>query len=274
LWYTQGLVTEAVIGNGGLSAMPSSMWATVSILDYVGATPISISRVNNAIKYATPNFGGFTGSFGYSTNAAAAEGVYSATNASYQSGSAFVLAGNYTNGPIYANLAYWKNKIEGRPAVVTLGAAGNPDTSAVRLSGSYKFPFGLKAGLQVDRSSLDNAGQTATVAGIHNVRTAVEIPLSFALGNGTFMGSYTRAGSISNTSGQNGAKLYTLGYDYALSKRTNVGVYYSQLKNDAVTTTTAGGAYNPFLAGTSATGSALVAGETATTLGFGIKHTF
>ncbi|MGZ5800000.1 MAG: porin [Burkholderiaceae bacterium] len=271
LWYTQGMGTESTIGNGGVAAMPSSMWATLSILDYVGATAISAGRVNNSIKYTTPNLSGFTGSIGYSTNAAATEGTYSATNADYSKGQAYVLTANYTNGPIYANLAYWNNKIEGRPTTVTAATA---DSSAVRLSGSYKFPFGLKAGLQVDRSSLDNVGQTPTVAGIHNVRTAWELPVSYAFGSSTVMGSYTRAGNISNTAGGNGVKSYTVGYDYALSKRTNVGVYYNKLKNDAPTATTAGGAYNPFLAGTTLTGSALVAGESASTFAMGIKHTF
>ncbi len=48
-----------------------------------------------------------------------------------------------------------------------------------------------------------------------------------------------------------GAKMYTIGYDYALSKRTSVGAYYSRLDNDT------NGAYQPFLAGTSFTGSGL-----------------
>jgi len=272
LWYTQGFIVEAQIANGSLMAIPSSLWATFSILDYVGATPISISRVNNAIKYTSPNFAGFTGSFGYSTNAAATEGVYSATNHAYSAGQAYVLTANYTKGPAYANLAYWNNKVEGRPVTVT---TANADSSAVRLSGSFKFPFGLKIGAQIDRSSLDNVGQTATVSGVHNVRTAIELPISYSIGNSTILGSYTRAGDISNTTKGNGVKLFVLGYDYALSKRTNVGAYWGKLKNDTpVAGVSAGGAYNPFLAGTSATGSALVAGESATTLGLGIKHTF
>ncbi len=62
--------------------------------------------------------------------------------------------------------------------------------------------------------------------------------------------------------------MYTVGYDYALSKRTNVGVYYSRLDNDA------NAVYQPFNAGTSFTGSSLVAGETASTFALGVKHTF
>ena len=269
LWYTQGFITEAQIGNGGLSAMPSSMWSTFSILDYVNATAISISRVNNSIKYTTPNFSGFTGSFGYSTNAAANEGVITAGNANYSKGQAVVVTANYTNGGIYANLAYWNNKIEGRPGQLAPAVTtANADSSAVRASGSYKFPFGLKIGAQVDRSSLDNVGQSATTAGVHQYRTAWELPVSYAFGNSTVLASYTKAGTVKNTTGNNGAKVFTLGYDYSLSKRTNVGVYYSKLKNDTA------GVYQPYNAGTTFTGSALVAGESASTLALGIKHTF
>ena len=145
--------------------------------------------------------------------------------------------------------------------------AANADTSAVRLSGSYKFPFGLKIGAQFDRASLDNVGQSATTAGVHNARTAWELPVSYAFGNSTVLANYTRAGNISNTAGSTGAKLWVLGYDYALSKRTNVGIYAGKLTNDAQ------GAYQPYQAG-ALTGSTLVAGESATTIALGVKHTF
>ncbi|MGZ5780324.1 MAG: porin [Burkholderiaceae bacterium] len=273
LYYAQGYATETIIGNGGITAMPSSMWATFTFMDYVGATPISISRVPNSIKYTTPNMGGFTGSVGYSTSNST-EGTYAAGNASYSKGQVVVLTGNYTNGPIYTNLAYWQNDTEGRPTTITAGAASNADTRAIRFSGSYKMPFGLKVGLQLDRSTLKAVGQTPTVSGADQSRTVWELPASYAFGNSTILGSYSKAGSISGTT-STGAKMFTLGYDYSLSKRTNLGVYFSKLKNDAVDPAVAGsgGVYQPFLAGF-LTGSALVAGESASTFAFGIKHTF
>ncbi|MGZ3238004.1 MAG: porin, partial [Burkholderiaceae bacterium] len=203
---TQGVGTENIGGNGTPVAIPSSMLGTYSILNYVGGTVISNTRINNSVKYTTPNMGGFTGSVGYSTNGAASEGTYVANNADYSKGQIWVLTGNYTNGPIYANLAYWNNKIEGRPTTVTTATA---DTTQVRLSGSYKFPFGLKAGLQIDRANLAGVGKVAGAGGVNNTRTAWELPISFAIGNGTILGSYTKAGNISNTGGaSNGAKMY------------------------------------------------------------------
>jgi predicted porin len=308
LMYTQGFGTEGLAGNGNVVAIPSSALATFSILSYAGLRNVSESRFANSIKYTTPNFGGFSGSLGYSTASAASEGqttqglTAASTNANpdYAKGQAFVLTGNYTNGPIYLNAAYMANNTEGHQtcgAAVTAAAGSsvyltfpgcvagqrvvtqaNADTRQVRVSGSYKFPFGLKVGAQIDKAQLKDVGANSATgtSGSSNVRTAWEIPVSYAFGSSTLLGSYTHAGSLSNTSGNTGAKMYTLGYDYALSKRTNVAVFYSKIKNDAATPGVAlsGGVYQPYLAGTSGTGSALLPGESAATISLGVKHTF
>jgi len=308
LMYTQGFATEALAGNGSIVAMPSSAFATFSILSYAGLRNVSEARIANSIKYTTPNFSGFTGSIGYSTASGASEGqttqglTAATTNAnpSYGRGNALVLTGNYTNGPIYVNAAYLANNTEGHQtcgAAVSAAAGStvyltfpgcvagqrvvtqaNADTRQARLSGYYKFPFGLKVGAQIDKAQLKNVGANSLTgaAGTSNVRTAWEVPVSYAFGSSTLLGSYTHAGSLSNTAGNTGAKMYTLGYDYALSKRTNVGAFYTRIKNDAATTGVAlsGGVYQPYLAGTSGTGSALLQGETASTFSLGVKHTF
>jgi predicted porin len=293
MMYTQGLATE--LGKNGISAIPSSMWGTFSILDEINGAYITVSRVQNSLLYKTPNLSGFSGSLGYSTQTAGNEGTVGGTstaascaigggtvtvsnagactalggvftagtttaNSSYSSGGAVFVQGAYANGPIYANLAYWKETSEGRLAT---GA----DKTQYRLSGSYAFPFGLKVGLQYDKAKSENS---ATGAETGN-RAAWELPVSYTFGASTILGSYTKAGD--NTVGgtklaNTGAKMFTLGYDYAMSKRTNVGVFFSKLKNDTA------GVYQPFLAGTSATGTAPVAGESATQFALGVKHTF
>jgi len=255
MMYTQGLATE--LGKNGISAIPSSMWATFSILDSINGTSITVSRVQNSLLYKTPNMAGFSGSVGWSTATASSEGTINGTT-NYSEGGAGFLQGNYSNGPIYVNLAYWKEYSEGRTGA---------DKSQGRLSGSYAFPFGLKIGLQ-----LDQAKSKSSVTGAETGnRGAWELPISYTFGANTILGAIAKAGntSVAGVSQANtGAKFFTLGYDYALSKRTNVGVYYNKLKNDTA------GVYQPFLAGTSATGTALAAGESATTLALGVKHTF
>lgn len=284
----QGLLPEMQIGNGGLAAIPTSMLGTYSILNQAGGY-LDITRRNNSITYRTPNFSGFSGVVGVSTASAGNEGNMNCTGsgltalvsgngmnaagtaasttatttcptlvtaaagnqANYNDGREYYLQGNYSNGPLYVNLAYRNHNVEGSTV-----SASNKQW---RLSGTYKIA-GFKFGLQYDRATNDTS--TTSVS-----RTAWQIPLSYSFGSHTILGHYTRAGDLGGVA-DTGAKMFTLGYDYALSKRTNVGVYYSKLSNDT------GAAYQPFLAGTSFTGSALAAGETATTWALGVKHTF
>jgi predicted porin len=292
--YGEGLLTEALAANGTLTAMPSSMWASLTIMDQAGGY-LEVSRINNSIMYRLPgNLGGFNGALGFSTNGGGNEGTLACTgngntnivsgngmnaggtaasttstttcptlttqggvtNTKYSEGREYFIKGGYANGPINVNLMYVNNEVEGR---------NGTDRSQARLHGFYKFPFGLKAGLIVDKSSTQAV--TAGTGGTHVTRTAWALPVSYVMGNNQFIAEYAKAGDLSSAS-NTGAKMYSLGYDYALSKRTNVGVYYSKLTNNTA------GVYQPFLAGTGATGSALAAGESATTFGLGLKHVF
>lgn len=252
-------------GATGTQALPSSNIASKAILNFVDATGagnrtgIDTGRTVNSIQYVTPNFSGFRGTIGFSTNPAGVEGTIGApAGNSYSSGQAYFLAGNYTNGPIYLNAAYWKHTLEGNPAAT----AATGDRDQIRLSGSYVFPFGLKAGLQYDRAAIDS-----TIAGGERKRNAWQIPVSYQFGASTILASYTKAGDITGEN-NSGAKLWSLGYDYALSKRTNVGVFFAKLNNDA------NASYQFDGAGDSRNGSLLVAGESARIIQLSVKHSF
>ncbi|MGZ3253044.1 MAG: porin [Burkholderiaceae bacterium] len=285
--YAQGIMTE--MGGNGINAAPSSMWGTFTMLSELNGAYITPSRISNSVMYRLPNLKGFNGSAGFSTNASGTEGNLNCTgggqqnyvtsaaagptgcntpsaagNSGYSNGQAYYLQGGYASGPLYLNLAYWNMNFEGRPAVV---GAGNADQRELRFSGSYAIPGGLKVGLQIDRASFLRVGQTAVLPGADLTRTAWEVPVSYTFGANTLLASYTHAGSASGTTAT-GAKMWVAGWDYALSKRTNVGIFYSKLSNDTA------GTYQPFLAGTSATGSALAPGESASTFALGVKHTF
>ncbi|RJG03610.1 porin [Noviherbaspirillum sedimenti] len=257
---TQGLTTEYVSASGNNLAIPTSMLATYSIMDQAVGN-LDTTRRANSVTYRSPVVSGFSGVAGISTASAGNEGVIDGTS-TYEDGREYYLQGGYNNGPLALALAYRDFTAEGR-------AAGSNDDQQLRFHGSYKFG-GIKLGLMADRASREAVG------GGKSSRTAWSIPVSYTLGNNTFLASFTKAGDLSagnanlaaNTGNDTGAKMYTVGYDYALSKRTNVGVYYSRLDNDA------NGVYQPFNAGTSFTGSSLVAGETASTLALGVKHTF
>ena len=256
-----GLGTEWVAGSGNIASMPTNAVTVFSIMDQAG-TYLDITRRSNSITYRSPVIGGFNGVVGVSTASAGAEGVITAGNPNYNDGREYFLQGGYNNGPLSLALAYRDFTAEGR-------APGATDDQQLRFTGFYKFA-GFKLGLTLDRASREAVG------GGKSSRTAWAIPVSYVFGNSTIMGSFAKAGDLSvghaglaaNTGNDSGAKMYTLGYDYALSKRTNVGVFYSRLDNGAR------GVYQPFLAGTSMTGSALLAGETAAMYALSVKHSF
>lgn len=275
-------------GIKGGQAVPSGLLGSKAILNYVDAAGtgnrvgISTSRVVNSLQYITPNFSGFTGIVGYSTNPNGNEGNMACTGggainapyntgganatcatpvsaaagnqATYNKGQAYFLAGNYSNGPIYVNLAYFDHSVEGQPA------AG--DQNQVRLSASYAFPFGVKAGFQFDRANIESGPGV-----VDRKRNAWQIPVSYQFGASTILASYTKAGDVDGEA-NSGAKMWSIGYDYALSKRTNVGVFYGKLDNDS------GARYQVDGAGDSRNGSALLAGESAKIFEIAVKHTF
>ncbi len=258
---TQGIGTELMTGTNTVAAIPTAALATFTLFDQqTGALLDYGLRRPNSITYRTPNFSGFSGTLGMASSGGAGtlgvtEGVITAGNPNYNDGREFFLQGAYANGPLYLNLAYWDAEVEGRTGT---------DVQQLRFNGSYKFGA-FKVGLGLDRSSV--RAVAAGVNGLKTSRTAWAIPVSYAIGNGTIMASVGKAGDNSRTS-DTGAKMYTLGYDHALSKRTSVGAFYSRLDNDRL------GGYTPFLSGTTANGSALAVGETASTIAVTLHHTF
>lgn len=277
---------EAIGYSESYRALQTQMYASTGILGQVGFTPLGASqyiagstRNQNAIKYDTPNWNGFSAKIAYSFSAFGNEGTLTntgitggasnqyggtfaaATNNQYNKGYAWTTAGRYNNGPINVLLSYYRFKPENNTSL-----AGQ---ESWKLHGDYKFPFGLKVGLGFDQSKVEGA-TTATDA----KRTAWMIPLSYSFGQHAVYLTYAKANSVKNRSGyattsQTGARQYTLAYDYAFSKRTYAGVSYVNLANDR------NAYYTPWLAGISTLGgSGLVAGENARIFSVNMTHFF
>ncbi len=275
----------------------SAHQANKAIMGVMGGQTINrLSRNDNNIRYISPVLGGFKATVAYSPNFNVDEGKIpaagSAVNNAYPNGSAWTLVGEYANGPLFLNAAYWRATIESDPTALVAapntgyGTTAQADQKAWRVSGSYKLPMGLKIGLMVDKSQLDNvragqligtpvnaaAGGGAVRANGKVVRTAWMLPVSYTFGQHAIYAKYAKAGDLSNFAGAkaggSGAKFYNVAYDYALSKRTAFGVSFTKIENEA------NGAYQINGAGTTGGGSALVAGEKASTLQFNLKHSF
>jgi predicted porin len=221
------------------------------------------TRTSNLLMWDSPNWNGFTGSLAYSTapNAISNEGtgVSAATNSGNPGGGyAWTMAIRYNNGPWAAGYAHWDSESEDqRKTSAGTYQANKNDLRGDRIWGGYTFAMGLKIGFAYDWSR-NEAGQgalagaltpggawTPAVAGGTSSttykRTAWYIPVSYSFGPHALYASYARAGDASNTPGvDTGASAWNLGYDYAFSKRTSMGIYYTALNNKS------GGVYNLF----------------------------
>lgn len=240
--------------------------SSCALLGYVqtGATNTAIanaSRATNVVRYDLPNFSGLTGSLSYSTSWAGSGSEGPVGDAG--KGSATALQLLYANGPINAGISLWNAKSENR----TAGAARG-DQTAYTLTGGYNFGFAT-LGLTYDVSKVN--GGLVGAADSEFKRNVWSIPVTVPVGAGTILFTYSRASDAKlngATVTDSGANLWTLGYDYALSKRTSVGVNYTVLNNKT------NAAYNLYTQTALAGHVATTAGQDAKQLYVGIRHAF
>ena len=201
--------------------------SSCGILGYVGSVTASIanaSRSVNVVRYDLPSalMAGVTGSVTYSTGFAGNDGAIG--NAG--KGDAWSAALGYTAGPLSLGASIWRAEAEDR--TVPAAPATRNDQKAWTIFGKWNFGIGT-VGLTYDRSAYERR-TTTTFA--DNERAAWSVPVTFGVGAGTILATYTRARSMDGVAGS-GARLWTVGYDHALSKRTSVGISYANLNNDA-----------------------------------------
>ncbi|MDW5444132.1 porin [Polaromonas sp. SM01] len=211
------------------TAQQASSCGILGFVGNAGASIANASRSTNTIRYTTPNFSGFQGQLNYSTSFNGPESLGTGGTLGDGGKGRAVNAGlNYGNGPIKAGLSIWNAKSESRIAGAVRG-----DQKAYTLFGNYDFGVAT-VGLTYDNSEIN--GGNVGAADAKAKRTAWSIPVTVPMGAGTFLATYTKAGDIKNngtTAADTGASLFSVGYDYALSKRTSVGVSYARLNNKA-----------------------------------------
>jgi predicted porin len=208
------------------------------------ATPTSFSRRQNAsLFYDTPNFSGFQGYFGVSSTTTS---IAQTTNASSSKPRVWSVAGSYTNGPLYATLAYEKHS--------NFGAAGtsyNGDDTGWHAGIAYQIGP-VKAGLLYVSRKYDMSGNGATNADVKAWNLAAEWAIA---GPHALRGGYTKADDVKGSAGtalapvnfgaaggnlvanggagSNGGHIWQVQYVYNASKRTEFTAGYVNLSNDS-----------------------------------------
>ncbi len=254
---------QTLLGNGIMSQVSGQVGAAA-----VWSVVANGTRTPNLLMWDSPNWNGFTGSLAYSTNPAAianeGSGVTSAVNSGNAGGGyAWTAAIRYNNGPWAAGYAHWSSESENQQEVTATGAnvAAINNLRGDRIWLGYSFAMGLKLGFGYDWSRNDN-GAAGAVGTTNQKRTAWYLPVSYSWGPHAVYASYARAGDTSNDMGlSTGASAWNIGYDYAFSKRTSMGIYYTALSNKS------GGNYN--LKSVGGSGATAIGSGAAGTTGLG-----
>jgi predicted porin len=156
-------------------------------------------RVNNLVRYTTPNFGGFDISLSYAPE----EGI--------DDSDVGVIKANYANGDLKLGGAY-----------MSQGARTSDDHTVFALTGSYSL------GAVMIGAGYQNESDIGGVAG--NDRDGFTVGTSVKIGNGTIKGQ------VAHTSGESSetdATLWVIGYDHSIDKNLVVYVAYARSNNDA-----------------------------------------
>lgn len=235
--------------------------SSCGILGYVGGVTQSIanaSRSVNVVRYDLPSsmMAGVTGGITYSTGFAGNDGAIGTPG----KGRAWSANIGYAAGPLKLAASFWDAKAEDR----SLAVARN-DQQAWTVTGGWNFGVGT-IGLTYDQSTYDKAAAASGVF-VENKRRAFSVPVTFGVGAGTILATYTRARAVSGIA-NSGATLWSLGYDHALSKRTSVGISYAAMNNQAAAN------YQLYTAGALQSLTVPVAGQDQRSLYVGLRHAY
>ena len=249
----------AVLGNWGVSdkliGNSSNNWNAYDPL----------SRNNTTLAYVSPNFGGFTAGAAY----VFANGTYG-TNSNNKTGAAYNLMAKYANGPLSVGGAYMDaNTPDGQDAFKHFILGGSYDLGVVKLFGEYLQNKMYLANIGVANLGFSPTPSTgflngATANANGTKYTAWSLGASAPIGPGSLMVSYGQ-GKWNDISASK-AQQFSLGYNYALSKRTSLYAIYQGIKNDD----NAGAQVNK--QGVTPSGAAY--GKNQSAIGLGITHKF
>ncbi len=170
-------------------------------------------RLNNVLAYISPAFSGVT--------VAAAHVFSSDASTAATKGSAFSLAGMYTQGGIYAALATQTAKGGTAGSIGGVTLATGTELSGTKLAGGYTMDA-LNVNATVEKTSVKSAGTDATASnyalgGKYSVSATDAVKLGYA-----------KTGKTSTSATDNSSSRVSLGYDHDMSKRTSVYALYTK----------------------------------------------
>ena len=226
-------------------------WVGVQHLLLAGDTFKNSNRNAQSINYETPKFGGFVARAQVtSTNAA-----FDKLDTTATKGRHIGFGADYSQGPLV--VAAGMEKSDDNRAVVGGGGAGAEDTSYA-IGATYVFGAFKPGVTYTNQKAEDGLGGDLK-------KSAWNLALDWKItAPGTVRFGYTQQSDYKGSEGANdtGAKMWQVGYQHALSKRTVAGVSYARIDNDNNGTANFTGLTNAVL------------GDNASVVVFNLGHTF
>jgi len=243
---------SAVLLNGGSASGTQNPSPTTTGVNNPGTF---FRRQASSVNYHSPNWGGFSFLAAFS----AANESTGNPDAGLLDPRMYSLGGQFATGPFYVGLGYEIHQ-DYNPAAQTIGAGaaqygGGDDTTLTAVLGLRMGGFDVRAMYSKSEyettnstdMDLDGFGVFAdwNIAGPHTLRAQYvmvgDTSGSSAVNVGSYKGPASAGcwiGTASTASCANatGADLMAIFYSYAISKRTEVSVGYSQLANDGKAT--------------------------------------
>lgn len=177
---------------------------------------LNVARVDNAVAYVSPSFGGFTLTGAYSNNAVGAD----STVDNSLNNTVYALLGQYTGGPVTAGVNYHIIQLGSSSGAVS----ANNDIQNLTAGGVFDAKV-LKVHALYSWNKIDVANAPDVL--VSNYMIGATVPF----GKATLKTSYTF--SDGNTRANGNAQQFAVGANYALSKRTDLYTAYSLIDNDA-----------------------------------------
>jgi len=179
-------------------------------------------RFDNSVRYTTPSFNGFSGTvLNVNKNTKATDTqTFSTTFGNFDYAGVSEYSVNYNQGPINATYASTKQDYAG----VAGGAALS--TQLKTIGGNYTMGALTLYALNQKRTKSDNSVD----------RTMTTVSAKYTMGANSFM-AQMGSGKDAGTSGNSQTtRLASLGYNYDLSKMSNIYVRYENINDAGVTT--------------------------------------
>lgn len=195
------------------------------------------TRNTNTVNYDTPNFNGFSASLQYTTLQVARNNAGTATISNNlvptAKGRQVSLSGQYVAGPMAIVAGYSKHDKDRTTVASAANYTQGLEDTAWLIGGTYQIGP-VKLGLTYIDAEIE------TAVGASTERKSWALAGDWSLGGPhSVKFGYNRAGDAKTSAGggaNTGAKLYQIGYNHALSKRTTASLSYARISNDSAGT--------------------------------------